>query len=129
MPNRRKIRAALRKACSQHLWMAVPRELEDEIVNEAARYIADEDIDASPYGALFELAVFMAHDYHGISVMRKLLSVGDQPCTITAQRFDIPVLYHCGRGGMEEPRMVTDHRKVATFAFDNGKVGFFDFAD
>lgn len=65
MPNRRKIRAALRKACSQHLWMAVPRELEDAIVDAAAGCIADEDVDASPYGPLFELAVFMAHGYHG----------------------------------------------------------------
>ena len=65
MPNRRRIRAALRKACSQHLWMAVPRELEDEIVDAAASEIADGDIDASPYGLLFELAAAMAHDYHG----------------------------------------------------------------
>ena len=65
MPSRRKIRSALRKACSQHLWMAVPRELEDTIVDEAANHIADEDIDASPYGPLFELAVIMSHDYHG----------------------------------------------------------------
>ena len=65
MPNRRKIRSALRKACSQHLWMAVPRELEDAIVDEAAAHIADDDIDASPYGPLFELAVLMSHDFHG----------------------------------------------------------------
>ena len=65
MPNRRKIRSALRKACSQHLWMAVPRELEDAIVDAAAAEISEEDVDASPYGPLFELAVFMAHDYHG----------------------------------------------------------------
>jgi hypothetical protein len=45
--------------------MAVPRELEDAIVEEAAVRIADEDVDASPYGPLFELAVYMAHDYHG----------------------------------------------------------------
>ena len=45
--------------------MAVPRELEDTIVDEAANHIADEDIDASPYGPLFELAVIMSHDYHG----------------------------------------------------------------
>ena len=65
MPNRRKIRAALRKACSQHLWMAVPRELENAIVDAAAAEISEEDVDASPYGPLFELAVFMVHDYHG----------------------------------------------------------------
>ena len=65
MPNRRKIRSALRRACSQHLWMAVPRELEDAIVDEAAAHIADGDIDASPYGLLFGLALDMAHEYHG----------------------------------------------------------------
>ena len=65
MPSRRKIRAALRKACSQHLWMAVPRDLEDAIVDAAAGSIADEDVDASPYGPPFGLAVLMAHDYHG----------------------------------------------------------------
>lgn len=65
MPNRRKIRAALRKACSQHLWMAVPPDLEDSIVDAAAERIADEDIDSSPYGPPLELAVGMAHDRHG----------------------------------------------------------------
>lgn len=45
--------------------MAVPRELDNAIVDAAARGIADEDIDASPYGLLFELAVAMAHDHHG----------------------------------------------------------------
>lgn len=65
MPNRRKTRSALRRACSRHLWTAVPRELEDAVVDEAANHIADEDVDASPYGPLFELAVGMARDRHG----------------------------------------------------------------
>ena len=63
--NNQKIRSVLRKACPQHLWMAVPRELENAVVDAAAIGISDEDIDASPYGPLLELAVFMAHDYHG----------------------------------------------------------------
>ena len=62
---RTRIRLALRKACSQHLWMPVPPDLEDAIVDAAVEQIADGDVDASPYGLLFELAVFMAHDYHG----------------------------------------------------------------
>ena len=65
MPSRRNIRSALRKACSQHLWMAVPRELEDAIVSAAEREIPEEDIDASPYGLLFGLALDMVHEYHG----------------------------------------------------------------
>ena len=62
---RARIRPALRKVCSQHLWMPVPPDLEDAIVYAAAEQIPMEDIDASPYGMLFYLAVTMAHDYHG----------------------------------------------------------------
>ncbi|MGI5940390.1 MAG: hypothetical protein ACOX8V_06895 [Thermoleophilia bacterium] len=79
MPSRRKIRAALRKVCSQHLWMAVPKDLEDEIVDEATGHIADEDIDASPYGPLFELAVFITHDYHGYG---RFATVYDDEATV-----------------------------------------------
>ena len=63
--SRRRIRAALRKVCSQHLWMAVPEDLEDQIVIRASAELSDQDIDASPYGELFELIVDMAHAYHG----------------------------------------------------------------
>lgn len=62
------IRTSLRKVCSQHLWMPVPQELEDKIVDAAANQLAPEDIDASPYGVLFELAVEFAHEYHGYGV-------------------------------------------------------------
>ena len=63
--NKTKIRLALRHVCSQHLWMPVPKTLENAIVEVADKEIAIEDINASPYGLLFELAVNMAHIYHG----------------------------------------------------------------
>ena len=66
MPSdRRRVRRALRTVCSQHLWMPVPQELEDLIVDAATAQIAPVDIDFSPYGALFELAARMAHEYVG----------------------------------------------------------------
>lgn len=65
MPGRRRVRRALREVCSQHLWMPVSEALEDLIVDVATEQIAPEDVDASPYGMLFELAVRMAHDYVG----------------------------------------------------------------
>ena len=65
MLSKKKIRRALRKVCSKHLWMAVPQELEDEIVDSALRQLPEKEINPSPYGELFELAVSMAHDYHG----------------------------------------------------------------
>lgn len=63
--SRDRVRRTLRKVCSQHLWMPVPPELEGEIVDAALRLISPDDIDASPYGLLFELAVDMAHEYLG----------------------------------------------------------------
>ena len=35
------------------------------MVDAAAAEIPEGDVDASPYGPLFELAVLMAHGYHG----------------------------------------------------------------
>ncbi len=95
--------------------------------HKAVRALADQGI----LGEISNLRIAMAHDYHGISVMRRLLGAGDDTCTINAQKFSFPVLYHCGRGGLEpgSDKIREDSRKVASFAFDNGKVGFFDFAD
>lgn len=66
--SKRKIREALRKVCSRHLWMAVPEDLEDRIVERASIELSEEDIDASPYGELFELIVEMAHVHHGYGI-------------------------------------------------------------
>ena len=55
----------MRKVCSQHLWMPVPQELEDLIVDVATEQIAPEDVDSSPYGMLFELAVSIVHEHIG----------------------------------------------------------------
>lgn len=66
MPSdRRRVRQALRKVCSQHLWMPVPQELEDLILDAASERIPPEDVDSSPYGELFELAVRMVHEHVG----------------------------------------------------------------
>ena len=77
---RRSVRDKLRTACSRHLWMAVPRELEDYVVGEAAATIPAEDVDASYHGALFGLAVRCAVWYHtGILDLEKPLEAQDLP--------------------------------------------------
>ena len=55
----------MRTVCSQHLWMPVPQELEDLIIDVATEQIAPEDVDSSPYGMLFELAVSIVHERIG----------------------------------------------------------------
>lgn len=82
-------------------------------------------------GEISNLRIAMVHDYHGISLMRRLLGAQGKTCTISAQEFSFPVLFHCGRNGMvpDAQEVINDRRKTATFAFSDGKVGFFDFAD
>ena len=115
---------ALQKRHQAHIQVAEQYFLQP--YHRAVRALVDEGV----IGEVSNLRISMAHDYHGISLMRRLLSVGDAPCTITAQKYTFPVLWHVGRAplekGVSSRRM--DGRKVAAFAFEGGKVGFFDFA-
>lgn len=83
-------------------------------------------------GEVSNLRIAMMHDYHGISVMRKLLGADrDMAATVTGHGYEFPVQYHAGREGLHigSETIRKDHRKVAEFTFANGTVGFFDFAD
>ena len=86
-------------------------------------------IEDGKLGTVSNLELSQAHDYHGMSIMRRLLGVGMENCKITARTYEFPVNYHCGREGLHKgDKTVTDTRKRAEFVFPNGKVGFFDFA-
>ncbi len=81
-------------------------------------------------GDVTDCTVSSMHDYHGISVMRRLLGIGFEPCWVTASSFHLPVTLTCGRDGDgTNGEIVTDSRKKAKFSFDNGKLGFYDFSD
>jgi len=62
--NRSKVRRALQRATSRHLWCAVPLVLEDYIVAYASTVLHDEEICDSSHGPLFEIAVDCAHWHH-----------------------------------------------------------------
>lgn len=81
-------------------------------------------------GEISHMDISMIHDYHGISIMRKYLGVGFENCRILGRTYDFPVHYHCGREGLhpDKETIITDRQKRVDFAFDNGKVGFFDFS-
>lgn len=88
-------------------------------------------IEEGRFGEISNMEIAMIHDYHGLSIMRKALGITYEPCTVTAKGYKFPVLGHCDRGGLHVggTGMVNDNRKRAEYVFDNGKVGFFDFAD
>ena len=87
-------------------------------------------VDLGIIGTPSDLLLSMAHGYHGISVMRRLLGVGYEPCYISARRYQQPLQETCGRGGLVYGgKMMTTARDTANFEFASGKVSYFDFSD
>lgn len=79
-------------------------------------------------GEVSNATISMIHDYHGIAMMRKILSENMNDCTIRGREYSFPVIKTCGRDGMIETGDISQNkRKTASFEFSDGKVGFFDF--
>jgi hypothetical protein len=78
-------------------------------------------------GRVHQAQISVAHDYHGISLMRKLLEVEFENASIRAQRFSFPIVQGPNREGppKREETVMSDHW-TATFDF-GGKVGMYDF--
>ena len=87
-------------------------------------------VDDGVIGEVSNLRISMCHDYHGISLMRRLLGAGMLPASIIGREYHYPVLDHISRAGLKKGAtdLKDDSRKVAVFQFENGKTGFFDFA-
>lgn len=78
-------------------------------------------------GEISQAQVSVAHDYHGIAVIRKLLGVGCLPAEIRAQRFDSKIVAGPGRKGPPTSEMLQkSSHTLATFLFGD-KVGIYDF--
>ena len=80
-------------------------------------------------GSNDSLNASLAHEYHGISLIRALLRIDQsEQFSVTAKTYELPVTetltrYDCFKDG----RIAMKKRTVATFEFESGKVAFYDF--
>ncbi len=73
--------------------------------------------------------VSVAHGYHGISLIRRLLGIGYENVSITAHRFVSPIIEGLQRGGLPEQENIKDSVQTIAY-FDWGdKSAVFDFTD
>ncbi len=80
-------------------------------------------------GSISQAQVSVAHGYHGIDLIRRLLGVGSEPVTITARRFSSPVVAGPDRSGPPaSERIATAEQVIATFDFGD-RLGILDFSD
>ncbi|WP_243064236.1 Gfo/Idh/MocA family protein [Humibacter sp. RRB41] len=81
-------------------------------------------------GDVSEAFVSVAHDYHGISVLRRMLGVGFENAEITARRFTERLREGPSRySDPDEDRLVEGTRTTAWLDFEGGGHGTYDFDD
>lgn len=80
-------------------------------------------------GDPYAVSLTVAHDYHGASLIRRMLGMGFEPMTLHGNRYRLPVTETdsrygpvMGGGVKEQPR---DH---VTIEFASGKTAFYDFS-
>ncbi len=80
-------------------------------------------------GEITNLSISWAHDYHGASLIRKLLGVGFEQVSIYGKNYQFPVTITDSRIGIRTEGEVTPaNRTRCTFEFEHGKVAYYDFA-
>ena len=86
-------------------------------------------IERGDIGEPFSLYISAAHDYHGASIMRKYLSVGQEAFAVAAKRFRFPLTETDSReGAVTDGRTTLRERDIALFEFASGKIGLYDFS-
>lgn len=86
-------------------------------------------IERGDIGEPFSLYISVAHDYHGASIMRKYLSVGQEAFAVAAKRFRFPLTEMDSReGAVTDGRTTLRERDIALFEFASGKIGLYDFS-
>jgi predicted dehydrogenase len=80
-------------------------------------------------GSVTQVQVSVAHGYHGISLLRKLLGVQFENAEIRTLRFSSPIIAGPGRDGPPASQVLTESSQlVATLRFPE-RLGVFDFTD
>lgn len=80
-------------------------------------------------GEVTNLSISWAHDYHGVSLIRKLLNTGFETAQIYGKNYRFPVTVTDSRYGIKtDGDVVLGNRTRYTVEFESGKTAFYDFA-
>ncbi|UQZ35430.1 oxidoreductase [Paenibacillus sp. PK3_47] len=78
-------------------------------------------------GQVGHVQVSVAHGYHGISLIRKWLSVSGTACEITARRVELPIMDFPYRGREAGDVLKTEQQDIAIMVFPSGQSAVLDF--
>ncbi|OMF95230.1 Gfo/Idh/MocA family oxidoreductase [Paenibacillus sp. FSL R7-0273] len=78
-------------------------------------------------GQIAHVQVSVAHGYHGISLIRRWLSVTGTACDITARRVVLPIMDFSYRGRAAADSLKTEQQDIAIMVFPSGQSAVLDF--
>ena len=80
-------------------------------------------------GDPYAVSLSVAHDYHGASLMRRMLRMGFEPMVVRGSHYEFPVTETDSRyGAITDGSVNMKSRDHVTIEFGAGKVAFYDFA-
>jgi predicted dehydrogenase len=80
-------------------------------------------------GAVSQVQLSVAHDYHAISLMRKLLNIGFEDVTVSAHRFVSPLVAGPDRSGPPDQEKIVQSTQVLAYLDFGDKFGVYDFCN
>ena len=78
-------------------------------------------------GTVTQAQVSVAHGYHGISLIRRLLGITFEDATITARRFVSPIVRSPDRSGMPDREEIVESEQIIAWIDFGDRLGVFDF--
>lgn len=84
-------------------------------------------IQSGNLGQVCHVQVSAAHGYHGISLIRKWLSIFEVTCEIVARRLQVPIMDFSYRGEHARNIVTTEQQDIAIMTFPSGKSAVLDF--
>ena len=78
-------------------------------------------------GTVTQAQVSVAHDYHGIDLLRRYLGVGFEPVTITARRFASSIVAGPDRSGPPDRERIEMSDQLLAWLDFGGRLGVYDF--
>lgn len=88
-----------------------------------------EVLDSGIIGEPYNVNISLAHEYHGASLMKKILHTEDETFTITGKKYTYPVKETANRyERFTDGRLGLKSRDVMTIEFESGKTAFYDFS-
>lgn len=80
-------------------------------------------------GEPYNVNISLAHEYHGASLLKKILHTENETFTITGKKYVFPVKETANRyEQFTDGRVADKTRDVVTIEFESGKVAFYDFS-